>query len=374
MRNGRETRPPPNENDVCHPNALPPIVHAAPASGRCNGPSRRAPSSCSRLRGGTDEGPAFELRRDRRRRCRHRGSPRHLRRLVGDGHHRVSRDRRHLGPARAREVDRLVRVRGRLRPVLRPEDPPRDGRAHDSLRRRAHARLRLGLAASRQRRARRIHAGRTLGLPARRSDGDRRFDAGREVRGRRGRVRRLRRRAGIGRGLDEPERQLASRVRCRPMVAGLSRTWWSRPGLEVRDRRLAVAGRDAEDVARTSGTPAYVYDLTRIEEQASALRNALADAGLRGLIRLALKAQREPDVLAFLRERCPWVGLDVCSPGEVAWGLRYGWRTDEISYTGTNLSERDLDTILGAGVHLNVDLLTQLDRVGRSAPGTSVGL
>ena len=117
-----------------------------------------------------------------------------------------------------------------------------------------------------------------------------------------------------------------------------------------------------------------MYDLTRVEEQASALRDALAGAGLRGLVRLALKAQREPDVLAFLRERCPWVGLDVCSPGEVAWGLRYGWRTDEISYTGTNLSERDLATILGAGVHLNVDLLTQLDRVGRSAPGTSVGL
>ena len=135
-----------------------------------------------------------------------------------------------------------------------------------------------------------------------------------------------------------------------------------------------MAGRDAEDVATTSGTPAYVYDLTRIEEQASALRDALAGAGLRGVVRLALKAQREPDVLGFLRERCPWVGLDVCSPGEVAWGLRYGWRADEISYTGTNLSERDLDAILGAGVHLNLDLLTQLDRVGRRAPGASVGL
>src|SRR5438477_1525255 len=137
----------------------------------------------------------------------------------------------------------------------------------------------------------------------------------------------------------------------RPMVAGLSRTWWSRPGLEVRDRRLAVAGRDAEDVARTSGTPAYVYDLTRIEEQASALRDALADAGLSALVRLALKAQREPDVLAFLRERCPWVAVDVCFPGEIAWALRHGWRPDEISYTGTNLSERDLDAILDSGVH-----------------------
>ena len=158
------------------------------------------------------------------------------------------------------------------------------------------------------------------------------------------------------------------------MVAGPSQTWWSRPGLEVRGGRLFVAGRDAEGLARTIGTPAYVYDLTRIEEQASALRDALAGAGLRGLVRLALKAQREPDVLAFLRERCPWVGLDVCSPGEVAWALGHGWRADEISYTGTNLSERDLDMVLGTGVHLNLDLLTQLDRVGRRAPGTSVGV
>ena len=158
------------------------------------------------------------------------------------------------------------------------------------------------------------------------------------------------------------------------MVAGPSQTWWSRPGLEVRGGRLFVAGRDAEGLARTTGTPAYVYDLTRIEEQASALRDALAGAGLRGLVRLALKAQREPDVLAFLRERCPWVGLDVCSPGEVAWALGHGWRADEISYTGTNLSERDLDMVLGTGVHLNLDLLTQLDRVGRRAPGTSVGV
>jgi diaminopimelate decarboxylase len=158
------------------------------------------------------------------------------------------------------------------------------------------------------------------------------------------------------------------------MVAGLSRTWWSRPGLEVRDGRLLVAGRDAEDVAKASGTPAYVYDLVRIEEQASALLDALARVGLRGLVRLALKAQREPDLLAFLRERCPWVGLDVCSPGEVAWALGHGWRADEISYTGTNLSERDLDAILGTGVHLNLDLLTQLDRVGRRSPGTSVGV
>ena len=66
--------------------------------------------------------------------------------------------------------------------------------------------------------------------------------------------------------------------------------------------------------------------------------------------------------------------MDVCSPGEVDWALRHGWPPEQISYTGTNLSERDLDPILASGVHLNVDLLTQLERVGRRARGMSLGL
>jgi diaminopimelate decarboxylase len=158
------------------------------------------------------------------------------------------------------------------------------------------------------------------------------------------------------------------------MVAELARTWWSRPGLDVRDGRLRIAGRDAEELARNHGTPTYVYDLTRVEEQATGLRDAFRVAELRGLVRLALKAQREPELLRFLRERCPWVGLDVCSPGEVDWALRHGWSAEEISYTGTNLLDKDLAAILDAGVHVNVDLLSQLERFGRRAPGSSVGL
>ena len=155
--------------------------------------------------------------------------------------------------------------------------------------------------------------------------------------------------------------------------------WWGRPGLEVRDGRLTVAGRDAEQLARDHGTPTYVHDLVHVGEQARALQAALADAGLRGLVRLALKAQREPELLAFVRELgAPGtpeaVGMDVCSPGEIAWAMDHGWLPQEISYTGTNLSERDLDAILGSGVHLNLDLLSQLDRVGRRARGLRVGI
>lgn len=135
-----------------------------------------------------------------------------------------------------------------------------------------------------------------------------------------------------------------------------------------------MAGRDAEEIARTSGTPTYVHDLMRVLEQATALRDAFDGAGLPGVVRLALKAQREPRLLSFLRERAPDLGVDVCSPGEVDWALAHGWSPADISYTGTNVTDRDLNRILEAGVHVNVDLLSQLDRFGRRAPGSAVGV
>ena len=149
--------------------------------------------------------------------------------------------------------------------------------------------------------------------------------------------------------------------------------WWSRPGLEVRGGRLLVAGRDGESLAREHGTPLFVYDLERIAEQARSLVGAFERAGLRLRLRMALKAQRDPAVLAFVRS-LGFIGLDVCSPGEVLHALAHGWRPDEISFTGTNVSERDLDVILEAGVHVNVDLVSQLDRVGRRSPGSTVGI
>ena len=54
--------------------------------------------------------------------------------------------------------------------------------------------------------------------------------------------------------------------------------------------------------------------------------------------------------------------------------LANGWRADEISVTATNLSERDLDVILAHDVHLNLDAVSQLERVGRRAPGRTVGI
>jgi diaminopimelate decarboxylase len=148
--------------------------------------------------------------------------------------------------------------------------------------------------------------------------------------------------------------------------------WWVRPGLDVVDGRLRVAGHEVEPLLRELGAPLFIYDLDRFAENAVRLRSALRRAGLTVRQRFALKANREPPVLAALRAVGPpgspdAIGIDACSPGEVAHALANGWRADEISVTATNLSERDLDQILAQPVHLNLDAVTQIERVGRRA-------
>jgi len=154
---------------------------------------------------------------------------------------------------------------------------------------------------------------------------------------------------------------------------------WEHEGVRTEGGRLLVAGRDAEELAREHGTPLYVVDVTRVAEQARALRDALARAGLTPRVRLALKAQRAPEVLAALRAlgapgSTGAVGIDACSPGEVLHALESGFTAAEISFTGTNVSERDFDALVPAGVHMNLDLLSQIERYGRRRPGTTIGL
>jgi diaminopimelate decarboxylase len=155
--------------------------------------------------------------------------------------------------------------------------------------------------------------------------------------------------------------------------------WWIRPGLEIADGRLSVADRDAEALARQHGTPLFAYDLVRFGENARAIQAAFAPTGLPFRLRFALKANPVPEVLAVFRSlgapgSVDSVGVDACSPGEVLRALECGWQPDEISYTGTNVSDRDLDVLLAHDIHLNLDAISQIERYGRRAAGTRIGI
>jgi diaminopimelate decarboxylase len=149
--------------------------------------------------------------------------------------------------------------------------------------------------------------------------------------------------------------------------------WWRREGLDVIDGRLRFRGKDAEALARAQSTPLYVYDPERLAANVQRVQGAFDRAQVPHRLHYALKANRLPAYLSRLRS-LGTVGIDVCSPQEVTLALSAGWAPEEISYTGTNLSERDLEVILAQPLILNLDSLSAIRRVGRRGAGRAIGL
>lgn len=150
--------------------------------------------------------------------------------------------------------------------------------------------------------------------------------------------------------------------------------WWSRPGLRIRGGELHLGRHGLAELAERRGTPLYAYHAARLRANLGRLRSALAGRGLRSRVFYAMKSNRFPPLLRFLRS-LRGCGVDVCSPGELRLALRCGFAPEEISYTGTSMSEGDaLALARHPRVLVNCDSLSSLRRLARLAPGRAVGL
>jgi diaminopimelate decarboxylase len=128
------------------------------------------------------------------------------------------------------------------------------------------------------------------------------------------------------------------------------------------------------ELAAAHGTPLYLYDSGRIREQVRTLRAALARTARPFRIHYAMKANRFGPVLQTLRAE-GGVGIDACSPREVAQARAAGFAPSEISVTASMPSNRDLEAFASEGVHVNLDSLSAIRRYAARAPrGTRIGL
>ncbi|MFY1633951.1 diaminopimelate decarboxylase [Solwaraspora sp. WMMB335] len=151
-------------------------------------------------------------------------------------------------------------------------------------------------------------------------------------------------------------------------------SWWQRDDLRYHGGRLHLGGTDLEELAGQVGTPTYVLRASRVRDNIHRVAAALSHAGVEHRIYYAVKANRSPALLAYLRTR-DLCGVDVCSTGELMHVLGCGFPVEAISYTGTSLSARDIDVLSRfPGLRVNVDSLSSLARLGRAGPGREIGL
>jgi diaminopimelate decarboxylase len=153
-------------------------------------------------------------------------------------------------------------------------------------------------------------------------------------------------------------------------------SWWQRADLCYQEGQLQFAGNLVKDLAAEHGTPTFVYSGQRIESNIQRLKKALDATALqnRYTILYAMKANRFRPLLQFLQQQGS-VGIDACSPNEVAHAVECGFRPEEISFTAGSLSQNDV-TRLGEfpGLFMDCDSLHAIKAWGELKPGSEIGI
>jgi len=128
---------------------------------------------------------------------------------------------------------------------------------------------------------------------------------------------------------------------------------------------VEVAGVDVRQIAAEHGTPAFVLDEADFRARAGAFRDAFttAFADLAGAeVNYAGKAFLCTGVARWIAE--DGLGLDVCSGGELAAGLRGGADPQRLTLHGNNKSDAEIERAVVAGVgRIALDSTAEVDRV-----------
>ncbi len=136
------------------------------------------------------------------------------------------------------------------------------------------------------------------------------------------------------------------------------------------EKGFHIQNLDLQTLARTYGTPLYIYDLDFILARYRQLAEAIAWPRTR--IFYAMKANGNLDILRALREA--GACIDAVSPAEVLLALKAGFDKKRILYTANNLTADEMHVVHGLGVLLNIDALSCLDKYGQAYPGSEVCL
>jgi diaminopimelate decarboxylase len=122
---------------------------------------------------------------------------------------------------------------------------------------------------------------------------------------------------------------------------------------------LRVGEVSAVDLANRFGTPLYVYDAATIRRQIERVKRAFARLPFRPFY--AMKANGSLAILDLIRRN--GFGCDCVSPGEIFLARRAGFTPEEIWFTCSNVSDDDLRGIGDPRIVINVNSLSEIDRI-----------
>jgi len=115
------------------------------------------------------------------------------------------------------------------------------------------------------------------------------------------------------------------------------------------------------EIAATYGTPVYVYDANKIKTQYEKLVNGFSILDTR--IFYACKALTNLHIIKYINSL--GCNIDCSSINEVKLALHAGVAPENVLYTSNGISFAEIEEAVAAGVHINIDSLSNLEKFGK---------
>ena len=126
---------------------------------------------------------------------------------------------------------------------------------------------------------------------------------------------------------------------------------------------MQINGIEVRHLANCYQTPLYVYDFDRIVANVKRMQTAFRTDDVPVKIYYAMKANSHPAIVSLINSL--GIGVDCVSPGEMEIALRMGVPPTDVLFTGNYESSEDLKAAFDAGVLINLDDISSLDRILR---------
>lgn len=138
-------------------------------------------------------------------------------------------------------------------------------------------------------------------------------------------------------------------------------TWKSVVELENRNGILYFDGCDVRQLAEQFGTPLYVYSQNRIQSNYRRLVKAYQKYYPNFQVYYAVKANNNPAIIKILAQE--GAGADASCVAEILLAGQAGISSEKILYSGVYNANRDLKYAVENHVRLNLEDISQLDRL-----------
>lgn len=124
---------------------------------------------------------------------------------------------------------------------------------------------------------------------------------------------------------------------------------------------ISLSNEQLVALAQQFGTPLYVYNAAKIKEQYGKLTSAFA--GMDATFFFASKALTNINILRYIKS----IGcnVDCSSINEVKLALFAGFEPKRILYTSNGIAFSEIEEAVEAGVHVNIDSLSNLEKFGK---------